>query len=288
MPSHRIPRRTFLKTAGAALLAAGPVAAAPANRPNVLFICVDDLRPQLNCYGKNFMQTPNLDRLAAEGTVFSNHFVQVPTCGASRCSLLTGQRPHAPGRLGNGAFTTLNRDEPTDPVTMPHLFQQNGYSTVSVGKVSHLPTGRRCPKPSGRFDKDGNMTYSGPGDDEHELPFGWDKAYGPTGEWGDPWSAFFAYAGGKTRSYTEEKSPAVEAADLPDTGYPDGLIAEAAIKELQTLKDDPFFLSVGFYKPHLPFTAPKKYWDLYNRDEIPLAEHKDPPANVDLPLSLHR
>ena len=286
---HRIPRRTFLKAAGAALLAAAPgsARAQQAARPNVLFICVDDLRPQLSCYGKDFMHTPHLDRLAAEGTVFTNHFVQVPTCGASRCSLLTGQRPHAPGRIGNHAFETLPRDVPVDPVSMPHLFRQNGYRTVTIGKVSHSPTGRRCGTPSGRFDEAGNLIYSGVNDNELELPFAWDKAYGPTGEWGNPWSAFFGYAGGKTRSYTAKKSPAVEAADVPDTGYPDGLTAETAIQELRALKDDPFFLAVGFFKPHLPFNAPKKYWDLYNRDEIPLAEHKDPPANVDLGLSLH-
>ena len=167
------------------------------------------------------------------------------------------------------------------------MFRRNGYTTVSVGKVSHNPSGRRYPKPSGRFNAKGEMVYSGPDDHEPELPFAWDRVYGPTDKWGDPWSAFFAYEGGKTRSYTEDKSPAYEAGDVPDNGYPDGLIAEDAIKELNALKDEPFFLAVGFYKPHLPFCAPKKYWDLYDRDTIPLPEHPEPPQNVDLKISLH-
>lgn len=288
-----VSRRAFLRGAGAALMGAtacatGRAASSRRQQPNVLFICVDDLRPQLSCYGRDFMHTPNLDRLAAEGLVFNNHFVQVPTCGASRCSLLTGQRPNAPGRLGNGAFHTLSRTSPEDAPSLPYMFQQNGYTTVSIGKVSHSPSGRRVPKPSGRYDSDGKMIYSGPRDNEPELAFAWDRVYGPIGEWGDPWSAFFAYAGGKTRSYTENKSPATESADVPDTGYPDGLTADAAVKELRQLKDGPFFLSVGFYKPHLPFCAPKMYWDLYDRDEIPLPEHSAPPKNVDLSLSIHR
>ena len=260
-----------------------------AERPrNVLFICVDDLRPQLPCYGKDFMVTPNLDRLAGRGVVFNNHFAQVPTCGASRCCLLTGMRPHRPGALNNDAFEGLPRTDVGEAISMPQLFRENGYKTVSVGKVSHAPDGRRAGKPTSRFGPDGKMLVSGPNDGEPELALAWDKVYGPTAAWGDSWSAFFGYAGGKTRSYGEKKSPPVEAADVPDTGYPDGLIAEAAIGELRGLKDGPFFLSVGFYKPHLPFCAPKKYWDLYDRDAIPLAEHRDPPKGVDKGLSLHR
>lgn len=262
---------------------------APAQRPrNVLFICVDDLRPQLPCYGQDFMVTPHLDQLAARGLVFDNHFVQVPTCGASRCSLLTGARPQTMQALTNSAFDALPREDSGQANSLPDFFRRNGYTTVSVGKVSHNPDGRRRPKPSSKVDAAGNMVYEGPDDSEAELPFAWDRVYAPTGEWGDPWSAFFAYAGGKTRSYSEEKTPAWEAAEAPDTGYPDGLIAEVAIRELNLLKDEPFFLAVGFYKPHLPFCAPKRYWDLYDRDAIPLPEHPDPPRNVDPALSLHR
>lgn len=290
MRTSEITRRGFLAAAGAgALTAALPAkAAAQPARPNVLFICVDDLRPQLKCYGKSHMVTPNLDRLAGSGVVFNKHFVQVPTCGASRCSMITGKRPRTRLSLSNGAFEGLSRTDPGKPGAMPYYFQQNGYETVSIGKVTHMPNGRRWPKPAGRYDQAGNMVYSGPDDHEPELAFGWDRVSAPTGEWRDPWSAFFAYAGGKTRSYGPVKSPATEAADVPETGYPDGLIAEAAMKELRGFNDKPFFLAVGFYKPHLPFCAPKKYWDLYNRADIPLAQHPDPPKNVYAELSLHR
>ncbi len=287
-------RRAFLQSVGVGVLAStGPLtpwAATAAGRPNVLFVCVDDLRPQLSCYGKDFMVTPNVDRFAGRGVVFTNHFVQVPTCGASRCCLLTGQRPRTRSALGNEAFQDLPREDPGRPISIPHWFRMNGYRTTSFGKVSHSPNGRRYAKPAGRYDKDGNMIYSGPDDHEPELASSWDAVGGPTGEWGDPWSAFFGYAGGKTRRYREPKSPATQAADVPDVGYPDGLIAEAAVKRLEAAgqQRNPFFMAVGFYKPHLPFCAPKRYWDLYNREAIPLPDHPDPPKNVDLSLSLHR
>ncbi len=291
MRTHGLSRREFLRQAAAGACAAGlagQAAGAAANRPrNVLFICVDDLRPELSCYGRDLMATPNLDRLAASGVVFENHFAAVPTCGASRCSMLTGMRPRTMKALTNSAFEELPREKGGQANSLPELFRRNGYVTASVGKVSHTPDGRRNAQPSGLFDDRGNMRRSGADDGEPELPFAWDRVHAPAGEWGDSWSAFFAYEGGKTRSYLEQKSPAWEAADVPDTGYPDGLIADAAIHELNALKDGPFFLAVGFYKPHLPFCAPRKYWDLYDRAAIPLPEHREPPRNVDLALSLH-
>lgn len=275
-------------SAWAAILARDTAAVSLQRPPNVLFICVDDLRPQLPCYGKDFMVTPNLDRLAAEGVVFENHFCSVPTCGASRCSMLTGMRPRTPQALTNDAFEELSRKDSGQANSLPDLFRRNGYTTVSIGKVTHSPDGLRHSQPTGRFDTSGNMIYSGPDDREPELPLAWDRVHTPSGRWGDSWSAFFGYAGGKTRSYTESKSPAVESADLPDNGYPDGLIADTAVHELNTLRDTPFFMAVGFYKPHLPFCAPKKYWDLYDRQTIPLPDYPDPPKDVDLTLSLHR
>ncbi len=292
MAGNVISRRAFLQSAAvgacAVSMAAGASRATAKRTRNVLFICVDDLRPQLPCYGKDFMVTPNLDRLAAESLVFDKHFVQAPTCGASRCSLLTGMRPQTIQALTNSAFDAMPREDMGRPNSLPDLFRRNGYTTVSVGKVTHSPNGRRCPKPSRKVDAAGNMIYDGPADRESELPLAWDRVYAPTGEWGDPWSAFFGYAGGKTRNYGEEKTPACEAANVPDTGYPDGLIAEAAIQELNALQHNPFFLAVGFYKPHLPFCSPRKYWDLYDRASLPLPEHRDPPKNVDLKLSLNR
>jgi len=268
----------------------GPVRRTDLERPdtpNVLMICVDDLRPQLPGYGKDFMVTPNLDRFAQSAAVFDKHYVQVPTCGPSRACMLTGRRPFGPLALSNRVFESFPRTPEFGATTMPGAFKAAGYTTVAVGKVSHNPSSRRYPKPSGKFDADGNMKYAGPDDRKPEIAHAWDRVGVPTGKWGDPWSAFFGYAGGKTRTYKPPKMPATEAADVPDAGYPDGLIAEEAIRELRRLKDEPFFLATGFFKPHLPFCAPKKYWDLYNRDEIPLAPHPGPPENVDTGLSLH-
>lgn len=236
----------------------------------------------------DFMHTPNMDRLAGEGVLFKNHYVQVPTCGASRCSLLTGLRPRSNAHLSNSAFNTLPREKGASPTSMPELFRDNGYTTVSMGKVTHTPSGRRWPKPSGMYTPDGKMVFSGPADREPELALAWDYVDGPADAWEDPWSAFFGYAGGKTRTYQDPKMPAWEAADVPDTGYPDGLIAEEAIQQLRKVKNKPFFLAAGFFKPHLPFCAPKKYFDLYDPEAIPLPPHPAAPQHVDLTLSSHK
>jgi len=235
-------------------------------RPNVLFIAIDDLRPQLGCYGHNEMITPSLDRLASEGRRFNHHYVQVPTCGASRCALLTGQYPARPEAYDNGAFGLLQHDDANRPATLPQLFKQNGYTTVSIGKITHSPDGRR-------------------GDGSPELPSAWDELGMPHGEWKDAWAAFFAYAGGKTRIIQE--TPVFERLPLPDNAYPDALIADAAIGKLRQLKSQPFFLAVGFIKPHLPFNAPQKYWDLYDPNLLPPPKNSNAPKNVDPAIGLH-
>lgn len=237
--------------------------AQPEQPLNVLFIAVDDLRPQAGSYGETYMHTPNLDRLAETGVSFMNHFVQAPTCGASRYSMLTGQRPRPsrPASYGNGAFELLPQTKPDHAVSLPHQFRRNGYRTVSIGKISHSPDGRQHEK----------TTDEGATDDPQaapEMPFAWDDVYGPRGQWDTAWRAFFAYAGEKSR--VRGLTPAVEAADVDDRGYPDGLIADAAQEELRDLQErgKPFFMAVGFYKPHLPFTAPQQYWDHYDADEL--------------------
>jgi arylsulfatase A-like enzyme len=246
------------------------VAAAPDARPlNVLFIAVDDLRPQLGCYGEKAMVTPRLDRLAAEGRRFERHYVQVPTCGASRCALLTGRYPAVPAAYDNGAFATLPRASAEAPMSMPELFRRAGYQTAAIGKITHEPGGKLA---------------SG----EDELAGAWDATSMPAGKWKDPWSAFFAYADGSTRA--PGRTPATERGEVDDGGYPDALIAEAAIEKLRELKvgEQNFFLAVGFIKPHLPFNAPAKYWDLYDESKISLAEYRKPPAGVDPAISLHK
>lgn len=233
---------------------------------NVLFIAVDDLRPELGCYGKAYMHTPNIDKLASEGRMFNNHFVYSALCGPSRNTLLSGQRTLA-ANIWTKARESGSR--PGTIISFPQLFKENGYMTVCVGKVSH--------EPGGVVDSLQKI---------HEVPYSWNKSYAPVGEWRDPWRAFFAYAGGKAKKYgygrgndTYNHDP-FEAADVPDNGYPDGLNAEEAIKQLYALKDTTFFLAVGFYKPHMPFNAPKKYWDLYNPDEIPGPDVKNIPNGL--------
>ncbi len=233
---------------------------------NVLFIAVDDLRPELGCFNKKYMHTPHIDKLASEGRLFTNHFVFTALCGPSRNTLLSGHRTLS------GDYWKNWRESETKPdsiISLPQLFKENGYMTVCIGKISH--------EPGGVMDSLQKI---------HEVPFAWNKAYAPVGEWRDPWRAFFAYSGGNAKKYgygrgndTYNHYP-FEAADVEDNGYPDGLNAEEAIKQLRQLKDTSFFLAVGFYKPHMPFNAPKKYWDLYNPDDIPDAEVKYIPEGV--------
>lgn len=255
--------------------AASQVAPDPAaERMNVLFIAVDDLRPELGAYGVPGIHTPNLDRLAAEGLVFLRHYVQVPTCGASRYSMLTGQRPTSSAHLSNEAFVSLLPKQEVDrPESFAHLFRRSGYYTASIGKISHYPDGRV-------------YTYGGEGAGNLEMPFSWNEVEGPVGRWGTAWNAFFGYADGSSRNSEGAARPPLEMADVPDTGYPDGLIAEAAVKKLRELQHRRFLLAVGFFKPHLPFTAPKKYWDLYDRDAIALSPNPLPPEGIN-PGAVH-
>jgi len=271
-----ITRRDFLRSLGACAAATLPggmttEARNDSKRYNVLLICVDDLRPQLGCFGHKDMISPNIDRLAREGRLFTRHYVQMAVCGPSRCSMLTGQRLDV---WDCWVDQRKQKTEPEKPVSMPHLFRRNGYNTVCIGKISHQPGG-----------------VIGAGAKIHQIPFSWDLAYAPVGPWKTPWGAFFSYDKGRIREYgygnDDRTMPAYEAADVPDTGYADGLNAQEAIKQLRTLKSRKFFLAVGFYKPHLPFNAPKKYWDMYDPEEIELAKNSFPPRNVDPEISMH-
>jgi len=275
-----LARREFLKTIGfgAAAVALSPMARAAGGggakgRPNVLFIAVDDLRPELGCYGSRHIRTPNIDKLAKSARLFKRHYIQSAVCGPSRCSLLTGRRLWS---WDCWKAARKLKTEPAVPVSIAHLFRRGGYRTVCIGKISHLPGG--VTDPAGK---------------RHEVPFSWDLAYAPNGKWKDPWGAFFCYADGSVRQYgygrNKTNTPAFECADVADEGYADGLNAREAIKQLGDLKSrrKPFFLAVGFYKPHLPHNAPKKYWNMYDPDKIPLAPNRQPPKNVDAGISLH-
>lgn len=242
-----------------------------AKKPNVLFICVDDLRPELGCYGKTYIQSPNLDKLAASGFVFANHFVNVPTCGASRHCLLTGQLPVSVGHLNNNITSkTLSiQNENEIPETFIHHLKRNGYYTVGIGKITHHPDGYV-------------YGYTEPKSNVRELPYSWDEMLLDDKKWGSGHNAFFGYADGSNRNTLDGEVKPYEMADVEDEAYPDGLIAKQAVEKLRELNDKgkPFFLGVGFFKPHLPFTSPKKYWDLYDREKIPLSPVPFIPENV--------
>lgn len=239
---------------------------------NILFVAVDDLRPEMGIYGHSLIKTPNLDKLGGEAAVFENHYVQVPTCGASRCSILTGLLPRTRQHLQNSAIEHFMSNEPENevPESFVHHFRRKGYYTVGIGKISHSADG---------------LWYGyeeSPEGAKMEMPHSWDEMLFDAGKWGNGWNAFFGYADGSNRQSKQKQVKPYESADVPDTGYPDGLTAELAISKLGELAErgDPFLLAVGFLKPHLPFTAPKKYWDMYDEAQIPVSPVPDIPENV--------
>jgi iduronate 2-sulfatase len=247
--------------------------------PNVLFIMVDDLRAnELSGNREHTIITPNIDALAAQGCFFTKQFVTVPTCGASRCSILTGMLPRKFVELDNGAIAgTLSKQAKTDmPETFIDNLRRHGYYTVGIGKISHSPDGYDYP-------------YSAPRSNQLELPYSWDEMLFNPGKWQTGWNAFFGYANGTNRTGLKAQVKPYESADVNDDAYPDGLSADLAIKKLRELSDknQPFFLSVGFFKPHLPFNSPKKYWDLYDESKIALTPSPGIPANINK-KSLHQ
>ena len=220
--------------------------------PNVLFISIDDWRNDLHALGVDHVQTPYMDRFAEESVLFSQHYVQVPTCGASRAALLTGLRGPQSG-LGNNAIRN-NQSDWGDRV-LPRVFRQHGYQTLALGKITHYP---------------GGLAGSDWANPPEELPNAWDRSWVPENTpWTSPEAMMHGYANGVPRD--RGNSPAWEAHDGDDMSYPDGWVAEEAVKMLNQLadSDNPWFFGVGFFKPHLPFAAPKKYFDLYDPDAIP-------------------
>lgn len=214
------------------------------SRTNVLFIVVDDLRAELGCYDNKIVQSPNIDRIANEGVVFNRAYSQYPVCGPSRCSFLTGIRPT---RTRFATMDDLVDVEFPKLATLPKHFKDNGYYTISNGKIFH---------------DHGNVMDGMDG--WSEIPWGPHPGFWV---WVAPENQKYTYKGYQYRKdYRENPGPSHESPDVSDDAYPTGVITSKTIKDLERLKEmnKPFFLAVGYSKPHLPHNAPKKYWDLYN------------------------
>lgn len=240
-------RRTFLTAAAAS---ASTLFGQAPKKPNVLFFAVDDLRPELNCYGREHIKSPNIDRIAKWGMVFNRAYCQQAVCSPSRSSLLTGTRPDSTKVWD---LVTHFRDAEPNIVTLPQHFKENGYFVQGLGKIYH------------------------PGYDDQRS-------------WSVPWQTPNApnYAKVSSKETKDEdkpnakNGPAFEAGDVADNFYKDGMVAEQAVSILQGLskKPEPFFFAVGFAKPHLPFVSPKKYWDLYDPTKIKLAPNPFHPKDA--------
>ncbi|QNL47860.1 sulfatase [Olivibacter sp. SDN3] len=213
------------------------------NRPNVLFIVVDDLRPTLGCYGDSIVHTPNIDALARRGVLFEKAYCQEAVCSPSRTSFLTGLRPDST-HIWDLKETFRN----TQPaiVTLPQYFKNNGYVTASAGKIYHDPATHQD-----------SLSWSGP------------VRYNVTQN-----AKGHKYINDK--NLTGVKGAATERENVQDTAYIDGKVAEASIEILSQLRSQSFFLAVGFRRPHLPFSVPDQYWRIYDQVRFPLPLNQQP------------
>ncbi len=244
-------RRGLLGFATLGLLLALAGAADAAAQPNVLLIAIDDLRVDLGCYGGSLARSPNIDRLAAQGTRFTRAYCQQSMCNPSRASMLTGLRPDS---VRVWDLPTHFRQNRPDTVTLPQLFKQNGYHTRNIGKVFHNYRQDEYRGDPVSWSVPAKLHY---GSHYHDPPV----VDGPI-------AANLA---------TLDKT---ECREVPDEAYLDGRVAAEAVRALREIRDKPFFLAVGFWKPHLPFNAPKRYWDLYDRARIDLPANPGPPRDV--------
>lgn len=244
-----------------ALVASALVVSTAHAAPNVLFIMADDLRPELAGYGSVAL-TPNIDRLTARGLQFDRAYCQQAVCNPSRSSMLTGRRPDTLGVWSNGLhFREHNPDVPTIPL----WFKEHGYTTRCTGKIFHnwhTPV-RGDPR---SWSAPEFLHYANHGDDLPEVA-------GPVPP---------NLATHSPRDYG--RAPLVECRDVPDEAYYDGRVAAEAVRVLGELAaaGRPFLLAVGFWKPHAPFTAPKRFWDLYDRDRLPVLDPRRPAGAPEL------
>lgn len=229
-------------------------------RPNILFIAVDDLRPSLGCYGDKVAISPHIDKLASQGTLFNRAYCQVAVCNPSRASLMTGLRPDT---LGVWTLPIHFRESKPDAVTLPQWLRKSGYTAVSHGKIFHNPT----PDP---------QSWSEPIRDLPQLPY--------------------VYPDGTRELIRNEmrklpprdwrknnlRGPGTASPDLPDNQLLDGAQTDMCIEDLRRLgkTDAPFFLAMGYIRPHLSFVAPKKYWDLYDPAKLPVLRGEHTPQGA--------
>lgn len=250
----------------ASLLGFTSATQAAERQPNVLLLCIDDLRPELASFGKSYIKSPNIDRLAATGRPFFRHYVQAPTCGASRYALLTGRYGPASNNALFSRAKELNKNPESIPPSMPAWFRQHGYTTVSVGKVSHHPGGR------GGKDWDDSQ--------EPEMPNSWDRHLLPAGDWQHPRGSMHGLAHGEIRVNASDMD-LFQSVKGPDSIYPDGLITDEALQQMDQFAahpKKPFFLAVGIIRPHLPFGAPAKYMKHYRNATLPPTPHPTKPV----------
>ena len=241
-------------------------------KPNVIFIAIDDLKPTIGAFGDEFAKTPVLDKVAKNGTIFTNNHTQQAVCGPSRASLLTGKRPDYTKVRD---LKTKMRDINPNILTIPQYFKENGYITAGVGKIYDprcVDEYRDQPSWSLPFIKEADLNYP----QEYGQPA---LGYYQNKEIKEQITVLRKDAEGKGVSninkYVRDRyKPPFEISNVPDEAYTDGAITVSALSLLDQVSDDsskPFFLAVGFKRPHLPFVAPKKYWDLYDREAIQLA-----------------
>jgi len=224
-----------------------------AAKPNILFIAIDDLRPELGCYGAEHIVSPNIDQLASKGVLFKRAYCQAPHCAPSRTSLLSGVHtreydgiPMKPKQLAPGKDT------------LPATLRKAGYYTIGNGKIYH----QREDNAEQSWSEAPFSLVNGPKENNHMTFHDKDSA---------------KFIGGR-----RNRGPFYEIADVGDNAYIDGQTCEKTIMDMRRLAkmDQPFFLACGFVRPHLPFYAPKKYWDLYDREKITLADYRKRPKNA--------
>jgi iduronate 2-sulfatase len=265
-PELSQPSRRLLGAIFTLLLVATSSLAAP-QKPNVLLLCVDDLKPLLGCYGDPLAKTPNLDRLAARGMRFDTAFCNQSVCAPSRNNLLLGSRSTSTGIYDLGRHF---RDEVPNAVTMPQHFMQHGWSAESIGKILH----------TGHGNHDDPLSWSSPSVIEKVVEY-LDPANSADGQLTREEAYFSNRELGRIGQLP--RGAAWENSDVPDNAYADGRIADEGIRRLQKAAghpNSPFFLALGFVKPHLPLTAPKRFWDMHDPEAFPLASFQQDPAGA--------